>query len=76
MTWCNCVVICLSVEDAAPPLPPLSSAHYIQENGAHLGITPAAKDKPQRNGTKGPEEGRPSVESLLNELESSIPSPM
>ncbi|MCJ8735099.1 hypothetical protein PDJAM_G00242870 [Pangasius djambal] len=65
-----------STEDAAPPLPPSSSARYIQENGAHSGITPAAKDKPQRNGTKGPEEGRPTVESLLNELESSIPAPM
>ncbi|XP_026766544.1 mucin-17 isoform X4 [Pangasianodon hypophthalmus] len=65
-----------STEDAAPPLPPSSSARYIQENGAHSGITPAAKEKPQRNGTKGPEEGRPTVESLLNELESSIPAPM
>ncbi|XP_067270579.1 uncharacterized protein pxnb isoform X1 [Pseudorasbora parva] len=66
-----------STEDAAPPLPPCSVAHYIQENGAHPGITltPAAQDKPQRNGTKGTEDGRPSVESLLNELESSVPSP-
>ncbi|XP_022526286.1 paxillin isoform X3 [Astyanax mexicanus] len=66
-----------STEDAAPPLPPCSSAHYIQENGAHPGITltPATKEKPQRNGTKGPEEGRPTVESLLNELECSIPTP-
>ncbi|XP_060787773.1 paxillin isoform X1 [Neoarius graeffei] len=65
-----------TTEDAAPPLPSSSSAHYIQENGVHSGITPAAKDKPQRNGTKGPEEGRPTVESLLNELESAIPAPM
>ncbi|XP_053536230.1 paxillin isoform X3 [Ictalurus punctatus] len=65
-----------STEDAAPPLPPSSSAHYIQENGAHSGITPAARDKPLRNGTKGPEEGRPTVESLLNELEGSIPAPV
>ncbi|KAL7828515.1 hypothetical protein SRHO_G00321490 [Serrasalmus rhombeus] len=66
-----------TTEDAAPPLPPCSSAHYIQENGAHPGITltPAAKEKPQRNGKKVPEEGRPTVESLLNELESSIPTP-
>ncbi|KAG1968738.1 histone-lysine N-methyltransferase 2D isoform X1 [Pimephales promelas] len=66
-----------STEDAAPPLPPCSVAHYIQENGAHPGITltPAAQDKPQRNGTKGTEDGRPTVESLLNELESSVPSP-
>ncbi|XP_056115365.1 paxillin isoform X3 [Rhinichthys klamathensis goyatoka] len=66
-----------STEDAAPPLPPCSVAHYIQENGAHPGITltPTAQDKPQRNGTKGTEDGRPTVESLLNELESSVPSP-
>ncbi|ROI64803.1 Paxillin, partial [Anabarilius grahami] len=66
-----------STEDAPPPLPPCSVAHYIQENGAHpaITLTPAAQDKPQRNGTKGTEDGRPTVESLLNELESSVPSP-
>ncbi|XP_058245753.1 protein piccolo isoform X1 [Hemibagrus wyckioides] len=67
---------CTSTEDAAPPVPPSSSAHYIQENGAYSGITPAVTDKALRNGNKGPEEGRPTVESLLNELESSIPAPM
>ncbi|XP_042585194.1 paxillin-like isoform X6 [Cyprinus carpio] len=67
-----------TTEDVAPPLPPCSVAHYIQENGAHPGITltPAAQDKPQRNGTKGTDDGRPTVESLLNELESSVPSPV
>ncbi|XP_047679016.1 uncharacterized protein pxnb isoform X1 [Tachysurus fulvidraco] len=65
-----------STEDAAPPLPPSSSAHYIQENGAHSGITPAVTDKALGNGNRGPEEGRPTVESLLNELECSIPAPM
>lgn len=66
-----------TTEDAAPPLPPCSVAHYIQENGAHPGImlTPASQDKPQKNGMKGTEDGRPTVESLLNELESSVPSP-
>ncbi|XP_017212888.1 uncharacterized protein pxnb isoform X5 [Danio rerio] len=65
-----------TTEDAAPPLPPCSVAHYIQENGAHpsITLTPAAQDKPQRNGTKGTDDGRPTVESLLNELESSVPS--
>uniref|UniRef100_A0A672KRU7 Paxillin-like n=1 Tax=Sinocyclocheilus grahami TaxID=75366 RepID=A0A672KRU7_SINGR len=65
-----------TTEDVAPPLPPCSVAHYIQENGAHPGITltPAAQDKPQRNGTKGTDDGRPTVESLLNDLESSVPS--
>ncbi|KAK3540517.1 hypothetical protein QTP70_032733 [Hemibagrus guttatus] len=65
-----------STEDAAPPVPPSSSAHYIQENGAYSGITPAVTDKALRNGNKGSEEGRPTVESLLNELENSIPAPM
>lgn len=59
-----------STEDAAPPLPSSSTAHYIQENGSHSG-----KDKAQRNGARGPEEGRLTVEGLLNELESSIPVP-
>ncbi len=38
-----------------PPLPPCSVAHYIQENGAHPGITltPAAQDKPQRKERRG-----------------------
>lgn len=64
----------LFVEDAAPPLPPCSVAHYIQENGAHPGIilTPASQDKSEKNGT-GDE--RPTMESLLNELENSVPSP-
>ncbi|XP_035377740.1 paxillin isoform X4 [Electrophorus electricus] len=66
-----------TTEDAAPPLPTCSSAHYIQENGAHPGVKLSAgtADKPQRNGTKGAEEGRPTVESLLSELECSIPAP-
>lgn len=65
-----------TTEDAAPPLPPCSVAHYIQENGTHSGIilTPAVQDKTQRNGMKGTEDGRLTVESLLNELESSVPS--
>ncbi|XP_056585493.1 transcription initiation factor TFIID subunit 3 isoform X1 [Triplophysa dalaica] len=63
-----------TTEDAAPPLPPCSVAHYIQENGAHPGIilTPASQDKSQKNGTG---DGRPTMESLLNELENSVPSP-
>ncbi|TTP43319.1 Paxillin [Bagarius yarrelli] len=64
-----------SSTDAAPPLPPSSSAHYIQENEVQSN-TPAVTDKAQRNINKGPEEGRPTVESLLDELESSIPVSM
>lgn len=34
------------------------------------------KEKPKRNGGRGLEDVRPSVESLLDELESSVPSPV
>ncbi|XP_068094817.1 paxillin isoform X3 [Hyperolius riggenbachi] len=36
----------------------------------------ASKEKPKRNGARGIEDVRPSVESLLDELESSVPSPV
>uniref|UniRef100_A0A8C5LLR7 Paxillin n=1 Tax=Leptobrachium leishanense TaxID=445787 RepID=A0A8C5LLR7_9ANUR len=37
---------------------------------------PPTKEKPKRNGARGIEDVRPSVESLLDELESSVPSPV
>ncbi|XP_046757061.1 paxillin isoform X8 [Gallus gallus] len=37
---------------------------------------PPTKEKPKRNGGRGIEDMRPSVESLLDELESSVPSPV
>ncbi|XP_046784025.1 paxillin isoform X13 [Gallus gallus] len=37
---------------------------------------PPTKEKPKRNGGRGIEDVRPSVESLLDELESSVPSPV
>ncbi|XP_072456381.1 paxillin isoform X2 [Notamacropus eugenii] len=55
------------------------SAHYgIPENNSPLGgkATPPVKEKPKRNGARGLEDVRPSVESLLDELESSVPSPV
>ena len=55
--------MCVLTEEAAPPLPSCSITHY--ENGV---------DKPKRNGTRGGEEGRPTVESLLDELEGSVPT--
>nr|XP_020863693.1 paxillin isoform X3 [Phascolarctos cinereus] len=63
----------------SPPLPGGLSAHYgIPENNSPLGgkATPPVKEKPKRNGARGPEDVRPSVESLLDELESSVPSPV
>lgn len=66
-------------EEAAPPLPSSSIIHQIHENGvSSAGTTaPAALQKPKR-GAAGRviEDARPSVESLLDELEISVPSPM
>ncbi|MGH0175102.1 UNVERIFIED_CONTAM: hypothetical protein FKN15_069493 [Acipenser sinensis] len=59
-------------------LPSVSTTHYgVQENGGSAGkkAPPPAKEKPKRSGGRGIEDVRPSVESLLDELESSVPSP-
>ncbi|XP_069789820.1 uncharacterized protein [Narcine bancroftii] len=62
----------------SPHSTPLSGSQYTgQENGTHMGkkVPPPTKEKPKRNGGRGIEDVRPSVESLLDELESSVPSP-
>ncbi|XP_036382632.1 paxillin isoform X2 [Megalops cyprinoides] len=66
-----------TTEEAAPPLPSSGVTHYVQENGgsAPAKVPPPTKEKPKRNGGRGIEDVRPSVESLLDELESSVPSP-
>ncbi|KAM5238409.1 paxillin isoform 1-T1 [Ctenodactylus gundi] len=64
--------------NSSPPLPGALSPHYgIPENNSPLGgkAGPLTKEKPKRNG-RGLEDVRPSVESLLDELESSVPSPV
>lgn len=66
-----------ATEEPAPPLP--SVIHQIQENGvSNSGKTvPPVLEKPKRSGGgRGIDDARPSVESLLDELESSVPSPM
>ncbi|XP_022056103.1 paxillin isoform X2 [Acanthochromis polyacanthus] len=66
-------------EEAAPPLPASSIIHHIQENGvSNAGkAAPPTLDKPKRGAAaRGIEDVRPSVESLLDELESSVPSPI
>ncbi|KAK0140839.1 Paxillin [Merluccius polli] len=71
-------------EDAAPPLPSNSTNHYVHENGVsppmNNNIThnpPAVTEKPKHSvATRGIEDVRPSVESLLDELESSVPMPI
>nr|XP_023416530.1 paxillin isoform X2 [Cavia porcellus] len=65
--------------NTSPPPPAALSPHYgIPENKSPLagkaGSLP--KEKPKRNGARGLEDVRPSVESLLDELESSVPSPV
>ncbi|XP_005987233.1 paxillin isoform X2 [Latimeria chalumnae] len=69
-----------STEDSnrSPPQPTgLSSQYSTQENGGSLGrkVPPPTKEKPKRNGSRGIEDVRPSVESLLDQLESSVPTP-
>lgn len=67
-----------AVEEAAPPLPGSSIVHHVQENGVSTAgkAIPPVVEKPKRSGpTRGIEDVRPSVESLLNELESSVPAP-
>lgn len=66
-------------EEAAPPLPACSVIHHVQENGVAAAgkVAPPVLEKPKRSvAARGIDEVRPSVESLLDELESSVPSPI
>uniref|UniRef100_A0A3Q2CA62 Paxillin a n=1 Tax=Cyprinodon variegatus TaxID=28743 RepID=A0A3Q2CA62_CYPVA len=57
----------------APPLPASSTIRHIQENGL------SAPVKPPHSNLDNPKhtvDARPSVESLLDELESSVPTPI
>ncbi|XP_044304793.1 paxillin isoform X2 [Varanus komodoensis] len=63
----------------SPSVPGGAGTHYgISENTTSLNTQPAApaKEKPKRNGGQTVEDVCPSVESLLDELESSVPSPV
>ncbi|XP_063449780.1 paxillin isoform X2 [Pan paniscus] len=65
--------------NSSPPLPgALSPLYGVPETNSTLGgkAGPLTKEKPKRNGGRGLEDVRPSVESLLDELESSVPSPV
>ncbi|CAK6440418.1 unnamed protein product [Pipistrellus nathusii] len=65
--------------NSSPPLPRALSPHYGAPEGNSLlagGAGPPVKEKPKRGGARGLEDVRPSVESLLDELESSVPSPV
>ncbi|XP_013880420.1 mucin-5AC isoform X2 [Austrofundulus limnaeus] len=63
-----------TTEEAAPPLPSSSITHYENGSTPDIHVSPPAQEKPKKNGTR-PEEARPTVESLLDELEGSVPSP-
>lgn len=80
---CHNISFCSATEEAAPPLP--SVIHQIHENGVSTSgkVVPPVLEKPKRGGggggggaARGIDDVRPSVESLLDELESSVPSPM
>ncbi|NXP66394.1 PAXI protein, partial [Chloropsis cyanopogon] len=63
----------------SPSLPSVAGPHYVVPESSSSGGGKAAaptKEKPKRNGARGIEDVRPSVESLLDELESSVPSPV
>ncbi|XP_063000299.1 paxillin isoform X2 [Elgaria multicarinata webbii] len=63
----------------SPSLPGGAGSHYgVSENTTSLNTQSAApaKEKPKRNGGQSIEDMCPSVESLLDELESSVPSPV
>ncbi|XP_068171364.1 uncharacterized protein [Antennarius striatus] len=63
--------------EAAPPLPTSSIIHQVPENGVTTASKtgPSVLEKPKINVTlRGIDDVRPSVESLLDELESSVPS--
>ncbi|NXA38037.1 PAXI protein, partial [Eudromia elegans] len=63
----------------SPSLTSSAGPHYvIPEGSSSVGgkAAPPTKEKPKRNGGRGIEDVRPSVESLLDELESSVPSPV
>ncbi|KAL0194151.1 hypothetical protein M9458_012447, partial [Cirrhinus mrigala] len=58
-------------EETYPPKPASNTQRYVPENGVSSVIEKPKRSVPGR----GLEDVRPSVESLLNELESSVPAP-
>ncbi|XP_048044016.1 paxillin a isoform X4 [Megalobrama amblycephala] len=67
-----------ATEETYPPKPASNAQRYVPENGVSSGVKapPPKMDKPKRSAPgRGIEDVRPSVESLLNELESSVPAP-
>ncbi|XP_067377703.1 uncharacterized protein [Channa argus] len=63
-----------TTEEASPPLPSCSITHYENGSAPDILVSAPPQEKPKRNGIKL-DETRPTVESLLDELEGSVPSP-
>ncbi|KAM4809287.1 paxillin-like isoform 2-T2 [Rhinophrynus dorsalis] len=70
----------LSADDlnslSQPAVPPPLCSTSDSSVSAGMKITQPSMEKPKRNGARGIEDVRPSVESLLDELESSVPTPV
>uniref|UniRef100_A0A8C1WFY6 Paxillin n=1 Tax=Cyprinus carpio TaxID=7962 RepID=A0A8C1WFY6_CYPCA len=67
-----------ATEEAYPPKPASNTQRYVPENGVSSVVkaAPPKIEKPKRSAPgRGIEDVRPSVESLLNELECSVPAP-
>ncbi|KAM9821677.1 uncharacterized protein pxnb isoform X1 [Syngnathus typhle] len=62
-----------TTEERPPPLPSTSITHYENGNAPDIRVSPPPQEEPKKNGTRQ-DEGRPTVESLLDELEGSVPS--
>ncbi|XP_057687106.1 mucin-2 isoform X1 [Corythoichthys intestinalis] len=62
-----------TTEERPPPLPSTSITHYENGNAPDIRVSPPPQEEPKRNGTRQ-DEVRPTVESLLDELEGSVPS--
>uniref|UniRef100_H2MIZ6 Paxillin b n=1 Tax=Oryzias latipes TaxID=8090 RepID=H2MIZ6_ORYLA len=60
--------------EAAPPLPSCSIIHFENGGTPEILLSPPSQEKSIRNGAKL-EESRPTVKSLLDELEGPVPSP-
>ncbi|KAG1967044.1 paxillin a isoform X2 [Pimephales promelas] len=67
-----------ATEETYPPKPASNAQRYVPENGVSSVVKapPPKLEKPKRSAPgRGIEDVRPSVESLLNDLESSVPAP-
>ncbi|XP_077457414.1 uncharacterized protein pxnb isoform X1 [Stigmatopora argus] len=62
-----------TTEERAPPLPSTGVTHYENGNAPDIRVSPPPQEEPNGNGTRQ-DETRPTVESLLDELEGSVPS--